>query len=85
MPKRLQILLDEEEYKEIQRVARRQRMSLAEWVRQALRQALRQARSGHPGTVEAKLRVIADTSRHEFPTADMEVMLQEIEAGQRRQ
>ena len=81
MPKRLQILLDEEEYKEIQRVARRQRMSLAEWVRQALRQA----RSGHPGSVEAKLRVIADASRHEFPTADMEVMLQEIEAGQRPQ
>ena len=81
MPKRLQILLDEEEYKEIQRVARRQRMSLAEWVRQALRQA----RSGHAGSVEAKLRVIADASRHEFPTADMEVMLQEIEAGQRRQ
>ena len=81
MPKRLQILLDEEEYKEIQRVARRQRMSLAEWVRQALRQA----RSGHPGTVEAKLRVIADASRHELPTADIDVMLQEIEAGQRLQ
>ena len=79
MPKRLQILLDEEEYKEIQRAARRQRVTLAEWVRQALRQA----RSGHPGSVEAKLRVIADASRHDFPTADMEVMLQEIEAGQR--
>ena len=81
MPKRLQILLDEEEYKEIQRVARRQRMSLAEWVRQALRQA----RSGHHGSVEAKLRVVADASRHEFPTADIDVMLREIEAGQRLQ
>ncbi len=55
------------------------RVTLAEWVRQALRQA----RSDHPGTVEAKLRVIADASRHEFPTADIDVMLQEIEAGQR--
>ena len=81
MRKRLEVLLDEEEYKEIQRAARRQRLTLAEWVRQALRQA----RSGHPGSVEAKLRVIADASRHDFPTADMEVMLQEIEAGQRRQ
>ena len=79
MSKRLQVLLDEEEYKEIQGVARRQRVTLAEWVRQALRQA----RSDHPGTVEAKLRVIADVSRHDFPTADIEVMLQEIEAGQR--
>ena len=79
MPKRLQVLLDEEEYKEIQSVARRQRVTLAEWVRQALRQA----KNNHPGTVEAKLRVIADASRHDFPTADIEVMLQEIEEGHR--
>ena len=79
MVKRLQVLLDEEEYREIQGVARRQRVTLAEWVRQALRQA----RSGHSGTVAAKLQVIADASRHSFPTGDIEVMLQEIEAGQR--
>ena len=79
MSKRLQVLLDEEEYKEIQGVARRHRVTLAEWVRQALRQA----RSDHPGTVDAKLRVIAEASRHEFPTADIEVMLREIEEGQR--
>ena len=79
MSKRLQVLLDEEEYKEIQGVARRQRVTLAEWVRQALRQA----RSDHPGAAEAKLRAIADASCHEFPTADIEVMLREIEEGQR--
>ena len=79
MSKRLQVLLDEEEYREIQGVAHRQRVTLAEWVRQALRQA----RGNHPGTVEAKLRVIADASRYDFPTADIEVMLKEIEAGQR--
>jgi transposase-like protein len=79
MSKRLQVLLDEEEYKEIQGVARRHRVTLAEWVRQALRQA----RSDHPGAVDAKLRVIADASQHNFPTADIEVMLREIEAGQR--
>lgn len=79
MSKRLQVLLDEEEYEEIQSVARRQRVTLAEWVRQALRQA----RSDLPGTVDAKLRVIADASRHEFPTADIAVMLHEIEAGRR--
>ena len=81
MSKRLQVILDEEEFREFQAVARRQRMTLAEWVRQALRQA----RSDHPGTVETKLRVIADASRHEFPTADIEVMLREIEAGQQLQ
>ena len=43
------VVLDEEEYKEIQGVARRHRVTLAEWVRQALRQA----RSDHPGAVDA--------------------------------
>lgn len=77
MSKRLQVLIDEKEYREFQAVARRHGVTLAEWVRQALRQA----RSDHPGTVETKLRVIADGSRNEFPTADVEVMLREIEAG----
>ena len=78
MAKRLQVLLDEEEYSEIQAVARRQRMALAEWVRQALRKA----KQDEPATMEAKLRAIADASRHEFPTADIEIMLREIESGQ---
>ena len=78
MTKRLQVLLDEEEYREIQGVARRQRLTLAEWVRQALRRA----RSDAPGTVDSKLRVIAGASRHSFPTADIEVMLREIEPDQ---
>ena len=77
MTKRLQVLLDDEEYVEIQGVARRQRLTIAEWVRQALRKA----RDENPGTVEAKLRAIADASRHNFPTADIEDMLREIEAG----
>ena len=50
MAKRLQVLLDEEEYLEIQAVARRQRLTLAEWVRQALRKA----KADDPATVETK-------------------------------
>lgn len=79
MPKRLQVLFDEEEYREIQGMARRERVTVAEWVRQALREA----RSSRPGTVDAKLRAIADASRHRFPTADIDTMLKEIEAGQK--
>ncbi|MCY4624587.1 MAG: ribbon-helix-helix protein, CopG family [Chloroflexi bacterium] len=81
MLKRLQVLIDEEEYREIQGIARRQGVTLAEWVRQALRQA----RSGDSGTVAAKLQVIADASRHAFPTAEIEVMLREINAGRRHE
>ena len=69
--------MDDAEYLEIQGIARRQRLSLAEWVRQALRRARRDA----PVTVDSKLRVIADASRHSFPTADIEVMLREIALG----
>ena len=75
MTKRLQVLLDDEEYRDIQGVARQHRLTVAEWVRQALRRA----RSDATETVESKLRVIAAASRHSFPTAEIEVMLEEIE------
>ena len=41
MSKRLQVLLDEQEFDDIQDIARRNRMTVAEWVRQALRAARR--------------------------------------------
>ncbi len=72
--------MDDEEYREIQGVARRHRVTVAEWVRQALRQA----RNDDAGTINAKLRAIAEASRHSFPTADIEDMLEEIEAGYRQ-
>ena len=73
MQKRLQVLLDDAEYREIQHLARRQRVTLAEWVRQALRKA----RSAHPSTMESKLRAISDASQHHFPTTDIQTMLRE--------
>ena len=77
MSKRLQVLFDDEEFVEIQTSARRCRMTVAEWVRQALRRA----RHDHPTTVEAKLAAVAQAASHEYPTADIEVMLREIDAG----
>lgn len=79
MSKRLQVLLDEEEYVEFRGIARAQRVTLAEWVRQALRKA----KVDQPGSTDAKLRAIVDASQHEFPTADIDVMLREIEDGHR--
>lgn len=34
-------------------------------------------------TVEAKLRAIAKAAQHQFPTADIDAMLREIEEGRR--
>ena len=79
MSKRLHVLFDDEEYLEIQAAARRSRMTVAEWVRQVLRRA----RHDHPATVEAKLAAVAEAARHEFPTADIDLMLREVEAGHR--
>lgn len=77
MTKRLQVLLDEEEFTEIQDVARGRRQTVAEWVRQALRQA----RHDRPGSADAKLRAIAEAYGHYYPTADIDTMLDEIESG----
>lgn len=76
MSKRLQVLVPEDEYAEIQDAASRCRMTVAEWVRQSLREA----RNDISHTADAKLRAIAAASQHSFPTADIDDMLVEIGA-----
>ena len=78
MAKRLQVILQDPEYREIQRMARSRHMSLAEWVRRALEHARRQEPLG---SVEKKLQVIRAAVKHEFPTGDIDQMLAEIETG----
>ena len=78
MAKRLQVILQDPEYREIQRVARSRRMSIAEWVRQALTLARREEPLGN---VSQKLEAIRAASRHSFPTADIDTILAEIESG----
>ena len=78
MTKRLQVLLDEPEWREVQRAARARRLTVAEWVRQALRAA----RSEEPsGDLDRKLGAVRAAARHGFPTADVDQMLTEIERG----
>lgn len=70
--------MDEAEVREIRRVARRQGMTVAEWVRQALRAA---RRSTPQADARKKLQVVRAATAHGFPTADIEQMLAEIERG----
>ena len=70
--------MDEDELREIQRIARTRRMTVAEGVRQALRSAgerepLREA--------SKKLEVVRAAARHSYPAGDIEQMLGEIERG----
>jgi hypothetical protein len=78
MSKRLQVLLMEQEYREIQQAALSRNMSVAEWVRQALSLARRNEPSGCVGK---KLEAVRAAARFEFPTADIDRMLAEIERG----
>ena len=80
MTKRLQVLLDDRELTEIQRMARRNRQSVAEWVRGALR-AARAGEEGRPAS--EKLKALRASVAHEFPTGPIEQMLEEIERGYR--
>lgn len=78
MAKRLQVILQDPEYRDIQRIARSRHMSIAEWVRQALALARRREPVGDSGK---KLAVIRAAAQHEFPVGAVEEMLAEIETG----
>lgn len=78
MTKRMQVLVDESEYRRMQRIARRRGQSLAEWVRQALRSASREEPDRGR---DKKLAAMRAATAHAFPTADIEAMLSEIERG----
>jgi hypothetical protein len=78
MAKRLQVILKDPEYREIQRVARSRHMSIAEWVRQALDLARRR---DPVGGVSKKLEVIRAAAQHDYPVSAIDGMLAEIERG----
>jgi hypothetical protein len=76
MSHRLQVLVPEELDARIRKAARR--LSKGEWVRRAVEAALQSA-SGHSDGVDPLSRL----GSLEAPTADIEQMLSEIEAGRR--
>ena len=82
MAKRLQVILKDPEYREVQRAARARHMSLAAWVRQALEAARQQEPAG---AVDQKLDAIRIAAGYEFPTGDIDQILAEIDAGYNRE
>ncbi len=78
MSKRLQVLIPDQEMSDIQRLAKRERMTVGEWVRRALRDA----RAARP-VIEAenKLKAVRRAAGYSFPTGDVKQMLSEIERG----
>ena len=78
MAKRLQVIVKDPEYREIQRMARSRHLSIAEWVRQALDVARRREPLGDVGK---KLEVIRTAARHDYPSGAIDRILAEIESG----
>jgi len=80
MTKRLQVLLDDNELAEIQRLARRRHQTTAAWVREALRAA--RDTSAYPATGR-KLHAVREAASHAYPAGEIDEMLKEIEGGYR--
>ena len=80
MTTRLQVLLDDDELKTIKRLARRDRLTTAEWVRRRLREGV--AAGSRPDTA-SRLEAIHAAYRHgsTAPAPAIDQMLAEIERG----
>ena len=78
MSTRLQVLLPEEELREIRKLAKRDGVNVGEWVRRALR-AARQDRSVKDPA--EKLAAMHELLKMNLPTGDIEQILEETERG----
>ncbi len=78
MSKRLQVVLDDDEFRAVEAAAKAEGRTVSAWVRSTLRGAY----TGRPvAERDAKLAAIRQAAAHEFPAGDIEQMLAEIESG----
>ncbi|MBI5508678.1 MAG: antitoxin [Deltaproteobacteria bacterium] len=78
MSKRLQVLMRDKEYQALQRLCRRQKRTVADWVRESIRLRLVSEESEPP---ERRIARVLAFARHSAPTGDIEQLLAEIERG----
>ncbi len=81
MSKRLQVLLDDAEYRRLHRYARKNGTTVAAVVRERL---LTVGQDEPRLSVDRKLAVIREAAKHRFPAPDIDQMLDEIAAGYRQ-
>jgi hypothetical protein len=80
MTKRLQVLLDDDELRQIKQLARGRRMTTAAWVRESLRVS---AEAETRIDLEGKLAAVRRAAGYALPTGDINLVLADIEAGYR--
>ena len=77
----MQVLLPDSEMDEIEKLAKRENLTVGAWVRRTLRDA----RARKPvQDAETKLTAIQAATAYSFPTTDIDQMLAEIERGYQR-
>ncbi len=78
MSTRLQVVMDESEAKRYKQAAARRQLTLSEWVRRCLREALK-AEAGP--TLEQKLAALDRALQHHHPTGEIGELSSQIEVG----
>lgn len=78
MSTRLQVILSDDEAASLRELAASEGVTVSEWVRRSLREASVRRTSGK---VETRLAAIRLATSFEFPTEDIDVMLEQIERG----
>ena len=78
MSKRLQVVFDDAEYRELQKLARKRGMTVSDWVRRALDLARQREPVREAGR---KIMAVREAARHNYPAGDIDQMLAEIERG----
>ena len=81
MSKRLQVIVDDQEYRDLQRIARRHRLTVSEWVRRAIRELSMREPATSP---DRKLAAVREAARGSYPAPEIGQMLTEIAAGYRQ-
>jgi hypothetical protein len=78
MSKRLQVIVDDAEYRHLQKTAKRRGLTVSQFVREAIR-ALGRLEPSTDAT--RKLLAVREAVRHSYPAPDVDQMLAEIERG----
>jgi len=78
MSKRPQVVLPDEDLLEIRRFARRENLTVGEWMRRTLRDARMQQPVNEPSV---KLKAVREAAKYSFPIPDVDQTLREIERG----
>ncbi len=78
MSKRLQVVLEDSEYRDLEHWARRQRTSVSAVVRRAIREFRQSEATREP---QRKLQVVREAARHAYPAPEIAQVLTEIERG----